>query len=111
MRVSATIFLLLISFLTIQPLFSSVNHATKKQCCMKMNSGCNKSKQSDSKPLKCETGKCNPFMACILGNFYTVAKSYTGHDILILRSDKVFPQNDHRLASSSSDCWHPPENI
>jgi hypothetical protein len=76
-----------------------------------MESGCNKTKESDGKPLKCEAGRCNPFMACAAGNFYTVAKSYSEHHMPILLNRKFPPRNDHRLASSSSDCWHPPENI
>ena len=111
MRIAAIIFLSLLTFLTIQPLFSSVNHTARKKCCMKMETGCNKNKESDNRPLKCDAGKCNPFMACAAGNFYIVAKSYAEHHLAILFNKIVLPQNDHRLASSSSDCWHPPENI
>jgi len=111
MKISAAIFLLILSFLTIQPLFSSNNHVAKKTCCMKMKKNCTAGKQSRSTPIKCETGKCNPFMACALGNFYTAGKSFAANPLFIQWSEKILPQNDNRLASGLFECWHPPENI
>src|ERR1700733_15292568 len=111
MKISASIFLLIIAFLTIQPLLASFNHSDKKACCIKKKTSCHKSKQAPGKPLTCDNTKCNPFMACATGNFYTVTKSFADHLIFSRWSKKIHPQNDHRLAVCLVDCWHPPENI
>jgi hypothetical protein len=78
---------------------------------MKVEKNCTPGKQSRSTPVKCDAGKCNPFMACALGNFYMAGRSFAEHILFFQRSEKIHPQNDHRLAFCLFDCWHPPENI
>jgi hypothetical protein len=110
-KINASIFLLLLTFLTAQPLFSSVKPVEKKSCCKKMNISCSKAKHSSDKPVKCDPNRCNPFMACASGNFYTIEKSFFKSYLIITRSKKIIPENDNRLSSCLSDCWHPPESI
>jgi len=78
---------------------------------MKIKTNCHKSKQPPGKPLKCDDTKCNPFMACALGNFYTAVKNFGEHQLIFQWHEKMHPQNDNRLAFCLFDCWHPPENI
>jgi hypothetical protein len=111
MKIAAFIFLMILSFLTFQPLAGSVKHEAKKSCCMKMKGNCHKTKQSRNVPIKCDDGNCNPFMACALGNFYTLTKSFAEEPFISQWCGKITPRNDNRLVFRSSDCWHPPENI
>jgi hypothetical protein len=111
MKISAAIFLLIISFLTVQPLFSSLNRPVKKACCLKIKADCTAGKQAHDIPVRCDAGKCNPFMACASGNFYTTGKSFAEHSLLFKWTEKIHPQNDNRLAFCLFECWHPPENI
>ena len=110
MKLPASIFLLLLSFLTIQPLFSSIRPVQKKHCCLKMKMNCPK-KQSSNDAGKCDGSKCNPFMACASGNFYNIAMGFTEICCLDKRSEKILPENDNRLSANLSDCWHPPEYL
>jgi hypothetical protein len=107
-KIAATIFLLMISFLTVQPLLSSIKPVAKKSCSMKTS--CHR-EESSKNSGKCGADKCNPFMACAYGNFYTVERNFTSIHLVIKRSEKILPANDNRLAFYLTDCWHPPEII
>jgi hypothetical protein len=72
---------------------------------------CNKHKQSPNKPGQCDPNKCNPFMTCAAGNFYTIVKSNLESHAVINWAEKIIPQNDNRLATCICDFWHPPEEI
>lgn len=78
---------------------------------MKMKMACHKTTKIPAKPVKCDDAKCNPFMACASGNFYTVAKSLSGQPFIFQWNEKILPENDNRLAYCLFECWHPPENI
>lgn len=108
MKIVASIFLLPLTFLTLQPLFSSRQKATKMMCCGKMMK-CHKQKQQPDKENKCERSGCNPFMACASGNFYNIDKDIIDYLIKGSKIEKITAINDNRLASSLSECWHPPE--
>ena len=105
MKITSTIFLLVFSFLVIQPLFGTRVKEEKKECCQKRCP--NEKKQS--KKNDCQPNGCNPFMPCIYGNFYLLEKSYVVFTGIENKKAKLFFYNDNRLCSNLSDCWHPPE--
>jgi hypothetical protein len=70
---------------------------------------CHKQKQQSNKNEKCGSNGCNPFMACASGNFYNLNKDITEWIIIGSKTEKIASINDNRLASSLSECWHPPE--
>ena len=77
---------------------------------MKMKMSCPKNRQTQNKTRQCGDNKCNPFMACASGNFYTVEKGLTETITVPIWNEKMTPENDNRIFASLSDCWHPPEN-
>ena len=109
MKISATIFILVLSFLTVQPLFSSMHHVEKKTCCMKQKMDCPREKQQSGNAGQCDNNKCNPFMACSSGNFYIAVEGVIESHINTIKSKKILAFDDNRLASCLSDSWHPPE--
>jgi hypothetical protein len=108
MKTIAFIFLLPLAFLMVQPLSNTQQMSCKMQNCSKMMK-CHNKKHPSTKGNKCENNGCNPFTACAYGNFYTVSKAVLSFTIIASKREKITPINDNRLASFSSDCWHPPE--
>ena len=108
MKVPAYIFIIVLSFLTLQPAFSSDQKNIEVQCCKK--DFCNK--RGDEKPDKknnCGNNGCNPFMACAYGNFFLIGKSSICFTYTPIAGKKIIALNDNRIATMFSDCWHPPE--
>ena len=77
---------------------------------MKMKMSSQRSKQTPGQSEKCNPDKCNPFMACSLGNFFLIEKKTVIANLVIAWNKIIFPENDNRLASGLSACWHPPES-
>jgi hypothetical protein len=103
-KIIASIFLFPLAFLLFQPLLNNYDNDTKKECsAMK----CDKKKQT--KTRSCDN--CNPFMACLLCNYFTKAKDLVSIKITVSPVQRISATNDNRLASRSSDCWHPPESL
>jgi len=115
MKMIAAIFLVLKSFLMIQPAISLGRPDNKGMMCKKM---CGMVKKCDrknnnhgtsNKENKKDCNSCNPFMPCTSGNCFLAAKvsiSFyvsTGIEKRISFDDKV---TSHYLV----DCWHPPES-
>jgi hypothetical protein len=108
-KTSASIFFLILSFLTVQPLLSSTKTVEKKHCCLKKTMDCLTNKQKSKNTGQCDNNRCNPFMACVSGNFYVVANGPVVSYAALLQKAEIDTVNDNRLASCLSDCWHPPE--
>jgi len=68
-------------------------------------------KQSCGHQGTCDGNKCNPFMACALGNFYTIERIFSESLLFPNWNQKIQPENDNRLATNLSECWHPPESM
>jgi hypothetical protein len=112
MKIPACILIFLLAFLTVQPLFSTVEKPSKAmQCCSKAKAKCEKSKGPGEKEKGCENNRCNPFMSCTTGNFYVVESFYTNNSLFAIERIKPFLTDDNRLLTRLSECWHPPELI
>jgi hypothetical protein len=102
----AAIFMFIIAFLSMQPIFSGPPRANKTKCCSKMMK-CAKQRQVPAK--QCDGNSCNPFMACVYGNFFLAEKAGLNFTNCSLTRRTIIPTNDNRLSDNSSDCWHPPK--
>jgi len=98
-----------LTFLTLQPMFSSQQTISKMQCCSKAK--CHRGKQQPSKNEKCENNGCNPFLACAYGNFYLINKNIFTFNPTAIKKEKMAAMDDNRLATKLSDCWHPPQAV
>lgn len=110
MKDIASIFLLLIAFLNVQPLFSSKPMVAEMKCCSKTMK-CDKQKQAPARECGTNTDACNPFMSCVYGNFYLVEKTGITFTKLTITKITIIPVNDNRLSDTSSDFWHPPKTV
>ena len=112
MKFTAAIFFLLISFLTVQPLFSSqVTAKEGSACCKKMDAAKkNSCNRSSSKPSgDCE--HCNPFMACSSCNFFKPDNHFQLSIPLELPNKNINFLRQTYHSSYLADCWHPPEPL
>ena len=118
-KIMAFLFLALVSFFTAQPLMSNLGlfiHApagTVADCCGKRMDCQSQKSPANHNPSnhnrKCAGDECNPFMSCVYGNFFLVAKSSVDQPDLTPAKEKETPLNDNRLAAGFSESWHPPE--
>ena len=108
MKAGAYILLIICCILTVQPMFSNNNAEPKESSCCKTK--CNKPISTEDKK-DCESNRCNPLMACPLGNFYLVGYSHISIATLILPKQKTTLVNDNRISTQLTECWHPPEII
>ena len=106
MKIAAAIFAIIITSLTIQPIFSSQEKVGNSQCCL--TEKCQKGEKKE-KPRKCDNNGCNPFMACTLGNFFFNEKQFVLSTLGNLPRQKMIVANDNRISGKLSDFWHPPE--
>lgn len=107
MRVTAAIFLSIISALTVQPLLSSQKVVGEQQCCAK--DMCSKSHKEPKR--NCNDKPCNPFLACAYGNFYINEPLFTATLSNTILRDKHILENDNRLSTTLSDLWKPPKSV
>ena len=70
---------------------------------------CNKQRKPSNKG--CEGNACNPFMACVYGNFYALEKTGLTFSNLVTNSIKSIIVDDNRLSDNISECWHPPRKL
>ena len=117
MRLSAFILLIIISSLTIQPLFQHVEKSIPSgmdmDCCLNHHKGsektCPLSGKEEKKNLPCDNNGCNPFMPCSIGNFYIIERLHLLSAPVDLSGKNNILLNDNRTAKSLSECWHPPQ--
>jgi len=106
MKVGAFIFLSIVCFLIIEPLFAIVDTAKPKcgatKCCKKTGS---------KKSSKEENKDCNPFMGCSSCNLFIIAKPVSYLHSVIIAKRKIIIRNDNRIVQHLSECWHPPNAI
>lgn len=108
MKIVASIFLLIVTFFTVQPLLGSHAKNATKTCCLKAKK-CGNNSDPGNENRKCGTDGCNPFLACASGNLYLLEKGgFTFQAIVCLKDNKV-TFNDNRLSTGLSESWHPPE--
>lgn len=108
MKAGAYILLILCCILTIQPMFgNNKTEPTESSCC---KTKCNKPRPPEDKK-DCETNRCNPLMACPLGNFYLLGSSHISIAAIIIQKQKTALVNDNRVSTQLTECWHPPEII
>jgi hypothetical protein len=103
----ALIYLLLIGFLTVQPLLALQQSKQVNTCCKKES--CSKNDKEPKKDTDCRNKSCNPFIACAYGNFYFLSNSRIDFGNLPLNKQKTYSYNDNRLSANPSECWHPPQ--
>ena len=108
MKTGAYILLIICCVLTVQPMFSSTNAEPAESSCCKTK--CSKPKEKEDKK-DCESNRCNPLMACPLGNFYLLGSSHISIATLIIPKQKTILVNDNRVSTQLTECWHPPEII
>ena len=114
MKIIASIFLLLVGFMIIQPVIGSTEktYAGKMKCTSGMR--CTK-KNSDKKATKNDDGngctKCNPFMPCVYGNYFVNELPFEHSTILLILSTKIIPANEKIISFYTADCWHPPKQL
>jgi len=109
MKTAAYIFTFIYSFMLLQPLFNSQQKKADIVCCSK-DSCPKKEKQEPRKKDRCENQGCNPFMACVYGNFFLMQKQSTTLISLKITTQKITAVNDNRVITNLSNCWHPPES-
>ena len=117
MRLSAFILLVIISSLTIQPVFkhveASIPSGMDMECCLNHHKGsekkCPSSGKDEKKNLPCDNNGCNPFMPCSIGNFYIVERLHFLSAPVNQPGKNNILLNDNRTAKSLSECWHPPQ--
>jgi hypothetical protein len=102
MKIAGHILMLLLIFLTVQPVLAEVNVGEQKsECCMQ-------DRNLPAKKNTCDQTACNPLRVCVYGSLFVVDNTST--DIIVSSpiSQKITPANDNRISSALSDCWHPP---
>ncbi|HLY68964.1 MAG TPA: hypothetical protein VKR53_04500 [Puia sp.] len=113
MKIIASIFLILVGFLIIQPAMSTSNPVSdgvrttcsNRTCCEKKQ--CSKKAEKEKSEPDCS--KCNPFMACAYGNFFVNELPFDHHAIVLIISTDSILTNDKAISSYTADCWHPPK--
>ena len=102
MKLAVTILTLILAFLTVQPVFSSLNQQEETRCCIK-NKKCPEQNKNN-----CDQTACNPLRVCVYGSPFVIENSTT--DILIptVPAQRIKAINDNRTSSRLSECWHPP---
>lgn len=110
MKIVACFFSLLLGFLTVQPILSGrEKNAERIECCSPKK--CQKPDSPAPEKNDCASTACNPFMACVLGNFYTNEVFIVQSVSFTVKKQKILAVNDNRLLTRLSDCWHPPEFV
>jgi hypothetical protein len=102
MKVAGHILMVILVFLTVQPVFAkAIVVEQKSDCCMQ-------DKKSTNKNNTCDQTACNPLRVCVYGSFFVVDNAAT--DIIVPSPivQKITPANDNRISSALSECWHPP---
>jgi hypothetical protein len=114
MKIIASIFLLLVGFLIIQPALSSTQKtyaakmiSMKGMCFAKKH--CSKKSQKEKSENDCS--KCNPFMACAYGNFFVNELPFDHSAIVSIISIEPILTNDKAISSYIAECWHPPKKL
>lgn len=110
MKIAAAILIVLLSFLLVQPVSGMVEKQAQAGSCSMKKSSCDKQKENSDQDRNCESDRCNPFMSCTTGNFFDLENYAISSDPAITEAKKLFLENDNRLRSRCSECWHPPEN-
>jgi hypothetical protein len=103
----ALICILIVGFLTVQPLLPAPQSGKPDTCCQKEKCSKEDSRSNDNR--SCQNKSCNPFIACAYGNFYYLQTGEMVPGKISLNKVETFLYNDNRLASAFSDCWHPPQ--
>jgi hypothetical protein len=90
-----------------QKIYAGKMKCTSGMCCAK--------KHSTKKPVKKENEdpctKCNPFMACVYGNYFVNELPFEHSAILLILSTKIVPVNVKIISFYTADCWHPPKQF
>jgi hypothetical protein len=114
MKIIASIFLLLVGFMIIQPAIGSTQktyvcktESSSDVCCAKKHS-CEKPAKDDNENA---CTKCNPFMPCAYGNFFVNELPFEHSAVLLILSTKMILTNDKIISSYIADCWHPPKQV
>ncbi len=103
LKTAGYILMLILAFLTVQPVMSSaINLDAKTECCSKEGDCSGKEKNP------CRQNACNPLRACVYGNFFVVDSSDVHIINILLKESKIPTTNDKRRFTALSDCWHPP---
>jgi len=105
MKIGAFILLVIISFLTIQPLIKT--EPKKVAGCCSLKDHCRKKMPAQNKKSDCEGMGCNPFVGCPYYNLFLVNESSLSL-LLPPVKEKIDVNNDNRTIQSISECWHPP---
>jgi len=112
MKLMAAIFALLITFLTVHPLFSSKTTVKEDtSCCKKMkdskSNSCNNT-QNNSTDDCCQ---CNPFMSCSVCSFFGTENNLNlAAPVRMIRKSAIgFIQFYN--SSYHSDCFRPPKAV
>jgi len=111
MKIIASIFLILVGFLIVQPAISSnqKTNAAKPIC---MQNVCSMKKKHCNRKLNDENNdcsKCNPFMACAYGNFFINEMPFEQTNSFLILTKRIITPNVRILSYYIADCWHPPE--
>jgi hypothetical protein len=107
-RAVATLCLLVVGFLTVQPLLPIQQVKETASRCQKER--CSKKESQPKNNQNCQNKSCNPFIACAYGNFYVLeTNGVVFRNVPLVDKLKTFLHNDNRLASGGSECWHPPQ--
>ncbi len=109
MKPAAAILIILLSFLLVQPLSGMMETQAQPGSCSMNKSSCNKQQENDDRERNCGSDRCNPFMSCATGNFYDLEDHGESSAPAITDAKELFLENDNRLLSMCSECWHPPE--
>jgi hypothetical protein len=111
MKILAAILIILLAFLVVQPLFSTIEKPTvSMKCCTKSKPNCGENKEP-GQDSGCENDRCNPFMSCTTGNFYVIESFFSNNTLFSKENVKPFLSDDNRLLTRLSECWHPPESL
>ena len=102
MKITGYILILVLAFLTVQPLLSNtVAREEKTECCLK-------DKKCPNQKNTCDQTACNPLRVCVYGSFFIVDNTTTDVTVPTASVQMADATNDNRIYSSLSDCWHPP---
>jgi hypothetical protein len=102
MKVAGHTLMLILVFLTVQPVFAKAIVVERKSGC------CMQDKKFPTKKNACDQTACNPLRVCVYGSFFVVDNTATGIIVPSRVVQKITPTNDNRISSALSECWHPP---
>ena len=105
MRIGAFILLIIVGFLTIQPLMKTAPKKIAMRCCSEK--ACKKKMPEQNKKGGCEGMACNPFVGCPYYCLFLVTASSLS-PLQPPVNEKIGVTNDNRTIQSISECWHPP---